>query len=93
METQEPKQNMESIKFEITINKIKESFSNAVDKILKDDYGNPVKKAVEEAINSKQGEIKKVVDEIIVSAISDPLFKEKIAQAVISKMVESALRK
>lgn len=84
---------MESIKLEITIEQIQNSFKNGVEKLLKDDYGNPVKKALEEAINAKQGEIKKVVDEIIVSAISNPDFKEKIAQAVISKMVESALRK
>jgi hypothetical protein len=84
---------MENITIEITEEQIRNSFKLGVEKLLKDDYGNPVKKALEEAINSKQGEIKKVVDEIIVSAISDPEFKEKIAQAVISKMVESALRK
>lgn len=84
---------MENITVEITIEQIQNAFKNGVEKLLKDDYGNPVKKALEEAVSSKQGEIKKVVDEIIVSAISDPSFKEKIAQAVISKMVESALRK
>jgi hypothetical protein len=84
---------MENITIEITEEQIRNSFKLGVEKLLKDDYGNPVKKALEEALNSKQGEIKKVVDEIIVSAISDPEFKEKIAQAVISKMVESALRK
>lgn len=84
---------MENITIEITEEQIRNSFKLAAEKILKDDYGNPVKKAMEEAIANKQGEIKKVVDEIIVSAISDPEFKEKIAQAVISKMVESALRK
>jgi hypothetical protein len=84
---------MENITIEITEEQIRNSFKLGVEKLLKDDYGNPVKKALEEAINSKQGEIKKVVDEIIVSAIRDPEFKEKIAQAVISKMVESALRK
>ncbi len=84
---------MENITVEITEQKLREAFELAVSKVLKDDYGNPVKKAFEEAISAKQGEIKKVVDEIIVSAIADPAFKSRIADAVISKMVESALKK
>lgn len=84
---------MEQISVEITKQQIQESFKTSVDKILKDDYNNPIKKALEQALTEKQGEIKKVVDEIIASAINDPAFKERIASAVISKMVESALRK
>lgn len=85
--------NTENITLEITREQIQNAFKLGVEKLLKDDYGNPVRKALEEAINSKQGEIKKVVDEIVSSAICDSEFKDKIASAVIAKMVESALRK
>jgi hypothetical protein len=84
---------MENITVQVSIEKIQQSFAESVNKILKDDYNNPIKKAFDAAINEKSGEIKKVVDEIIVSAISDPAFKAKIADAVISKMVESAIKR
>jgi hypothetical protein len=81
------------ITLEVTQQQLQEAFKIQVEKILKDDYSNPVKKAFEQALTEKQGEIKKVVDEIIMQALSDPSFKERIAQTVISKMVESAMRK
>lgn len=83
---------METIKVEITEEKIRNAMELSLDKILKSDYDNPVKKAMDAAINDKQGEIKKVVDEIITAAISSPDFKTRIADAVISRMVESALK-
>lgn len=84
---------MENITIEVTKEQIQQAFQLHVQKILKDDYGSPIKKALEDAVKEKEGAIKKVVDEIIVAAISDPEFKEKIASAVISRMVESAIRK
>lgn len=84
---------MENLTIEITGQQIKDCFELQVGKILKDDYGNPIRRALEDAVKSKEGEIKKVVDEIIATAINDPQFKDRISQAVISRMVESALKK
>jgi hypothetical protein len=84
---------MESITLTITEERIRSAMEESISKILKSDYGNPVKDAVEAAIKDKQGEIKKVIDQIIVDAINDPEFKRRIADSVISKMVESALKK
>lgn len=84
---------METIKVEITKDQIQKAFELAAAKVLTNDYGNPVREAMEKSIKEKEGEIKKVVDEIIVEAISNADFKERIAQAVIARMVESALKR
>lgn len=85
---------MENITVEITIEQIQKAFSLAAEKyLLKDSYDNPIKNAFERSIKEKEGDIKKIVDEIIVAAISSPSFKEKISDTVISKIGSIGIKK
>lgn len=73
------------IEIKLSEERVRRAFENAADNILKSEYGNPIREAMEKSIKEKEGEIKKVVDEIISAAISDPSFKERIANAVINR--------
>ena len=81
---------METIKIEITEEQIRAGIEKSFSEALKNTYGNPVKDAVEASIKSNEGAIKKIVDEVIVAAITNPEFKTKISDIVIQRMVESA---
>ena len=84
---------MENIKIEIGADKIQEAFNLAAAEVFESSYSNPVKDLLTKAINEQEGAIKKIVDEIIVEAISKAEFKTKIADAVIKNMVDAAIRK
>ena len=84
---------METITIEIGIEKMKAAIGSLVEEVFKSSYNNPVKNAIEAAVKEKEGAIKKVVDEIIVDAISNPEFKKQIADNVIQRMVESAIKR
>lgn len=84
---------MENTTIEITQQQIETALSLALTKALNDSYDSPVRKAVEAAIKEKEGVIKKVVDDIIVQAVSNPEFKNRIADAVLAQMVNSALKR
>ena len=84
---------MESIQVEISIEKLKVGLEKAVDEVFKCSYNNPVTKLLEDAIKAKDGQIKLLFDDIISKALDNPEFKEKISQTVISRLVESALKR
>lgn len=84
---------MENLTVEITAEQIDTALRAAFAKSLTDSYDSPVREAVDAAIKEKEGAIKKVVDEIIVEAISNPEFKNRIADVVLAKMVETAIKK
>lgn len=83
---------METIKIEINLEKLKNVIEHNVESILKNDYSNPVKTAIEAAIKEQDGPIKALVTEVIANAVSNPEFKEKISAAVIARMIEGALK-
>lgn len=84
---------MEDIKLTVTQEQIQKAMEAAMVKALSDSYDSPVRKAVEESIKNADGLIKKAVNEIIGAAISDPEFKSRIADVVLTQMVASALKK
>ena len=84
---------MEDIVINLTTEKIQNGISAALDELLKSSYSNPVKTLVEKALKDQEGEIKKVVDAIIVEAISNPEFKTRMSDMVIQRLVEAALKK
>lgn len=84
---------METITVNITDEMIRVGIEKCITEALKNSYSNPVNDAVNASIKESGGAIKKVVDEIIVSAVTSAEFKTKIADIVIAKMVESSLKK
>jgi len=84
---------METLKFEITIQQIETALTAAFPKVLADSYDSPIRKCVEAAVKEKEGAIKKVVDEIITEAITNPAFKTRIADVVLAQMVNAAIKK
>jgi hypothetical protein len=83
----------ENIKIEIGMDKIREALKIATDEIFKSSYNNPIKDLIEKSIKEKEGEIKSIVDSIIIQAIGDPEFKTQMADAVITSLVKRALDK
>ena len=59
---------------------------------LSDSYDNPLKDAVDEAIKSKEGIIKKLVNEILENVLTDPKFKEELGKKVMSAIVQKGLK-
>lgn len=84
---------MENIVIEIGLDKIKAGFEKSAEELFKSSYSNPIQKLLEESIKSKEGQIKLLVDEIIAGVIGTPVFKEKMTEVIMSRMIESALRK
>lgn len=84
---------MENIIITIENSKVKEAFEEAAKELFKSSYNNPVKDLLEKSVKEKEGEIKKIVDEIVIEAIGNPEFKSKIADAVINSLVQSALKR
>jgi hypothetical protein len=83
----------EGITVEIGFDKIKIALEKAAGEMFKSSYSNPVSDLLKKCIEDKQGEVKKIVDEIIVSSINSPDFKTKMADVIIQRMVEAALKK
>jgi uncharacterized protein YllA (UPF0747 family) len=84
---------METIQITLTEDQIRSGIEKSINDALKESYRNPIKEAVEKAIKENEGAIKKVVDEIIVNAVTNPEFKAKMSDIVLQRLVESALRK
>lgn len=84
---------MENLTVTITGDKIKQALDNAANELFKSSYSNPIKDLLEKAVKEQEGKIKEIVDEIIAASISNPEFKEKISQVVITRIVEAALTK
>jgi hypothetical protein len=84
---------MEAIKVEISEEKLRIGLEKAIDELFKSSYSNPINDILKKCVNEKEGEIKKIIDAIIVQAIGSPDFKTKMSDLVIQRMVESALKK
>lgn len=82
---------MPEITITIPIERVQQAFKDAADEVFKSTYSNPVKDLLEEAVKDKSGEFKKVVDEIISAALTDPEFKKQVADTVIQRMVKAAM--
>jgi len=59
---------------------------------LSSSYDNPLKDAVDEAIKSKEGIIKKLVNNIFDKLLTDENFKEEIGSRVITAVIQKGLR-
>lgn len=84
---------MTDISINLSEELIRTGIETAMKEALKSSYSNPVSKIVDKALNDQAGEIKKIVDQIIVDAISNPEFKSKMSDMVIQRLVEMALKK
>lgn len=83
----------DTIKLEIGFDKIQIALEKAADDLFKNSYDNPIRDILKKSIQEKEGEVKKIVDEIVVSSINSPDFKAKIADVIIQRMVEASLKK
>ena len=83
----------QAITVTIPFDKVRTALEKAADEMFKSSYGNPVSDLLKKCIEEKTGEVKKIVDEIVISSINDPKFKEKMADVVIQRMVEGALKR
>lgn len=77
---------------EITKARILELVPKFLNEILEADYSNPVKDAVKEAITENEGQIKKLVNEVISESLTTPEFKNELSKQVIAKILERGLR-
>lgn len=84
---------MEKMTFEITMDKLQEVILKHFTEVSNSSYSNPIRKAVEDAINAQQGIIRQCVDDVIKQSLLDPSFKEKLGEVVMGKMFESAFKK
>ena len=82
-----------SVKIEIGFDKIKIALEKASDELFKNSYNNPILDLLKKCIEEKGGEVKRIVDEIIIESINSPDFKTKMADVIIQRMVEGALKK
>lgn len=81
-----------TITMELVKTIVEESLPKMIQDSLVDKYDSPLKKAVDQIIKDKEGEINILVKEIVAGVFTDPVFKTKVADAVIAKLVASALR-
>lgn len=84
---------MENFIVTFTPEEIQKGLDIAAQELFKNSYSNPIKKLVEAAVDEKSSELRKVVDSIITEAITNPEFKTQMTNAVMSKIVEAAIRK
>lgn len=84
---------MESITIEITLAKLQDAVQKNVEDVLKSGYNNPLRKAIENALNEKQGIFKTFVDDLITETLMNPEFKTQLGSIMMQEMVKSAMRK
>ena len=77
----------------ISFDKIRIALERAADDMFKTSYGNPISELLKKCIEEKEGDVKKIVNEIIISSINNSDFKTKMGDVVLQKMVEGALKK
>jgi hypothetical protein len=70
---------------------IEANLPKLVEEALANKYDSPLKKAVDEAVKSNEGVISKFVNEIVTTALSDPDFKKRVGDAVITKVLTAGL--
>jgi len=80
----------------ITEEKIKEVIKEKlpqwfVDK-LGSNYDNPLKDAIEEAIQEKEGVIKKMVRDILIDILENKEFREELGRNVLEKIITKGLK-
>lgn len=83
---------MEDITIKITLPQVKAALEQAADNLFKSSYSNPIADLLKKCIEEKESDVKKIVNEIITNSINSPEFKLKMADIIIQKMVEGALK-
>lgn len=78
---------------ELKYDRLQQAVNDAVENILKNSYGNPIKEAVEKAIKEKGNEVEILVKQLIADSLTNPDFKTKLGEVVMGKMFESAFKK
>ena len=76
----------------ITKERILELIPKFFEEVLKSDYSNPIKEAVEESLKEKDGEIKKMVNEVITEVLATKEFKDQITTKVVGEIIRKGLR-
>ena len=84
---------MSEITITIPEEKLREAISKGIDNVLKSDYGNPVREIIEKSIKDQNGPIKAFVDQLVLDAVTNPDFKERMSSVVVNKLVEAALKR
>ncbi len=84
---------MQEIEVKIGEDKIRLGVETAINELFKSSYSNPIQKILEQSIKEQEGKLKEIIDSIIVDAIGNPEFREKMANIVLQKIVDAALKK
>jgi hypothetical protein len=84
---------MEDITVTIPGEKLQEALVKAAEDVFKSSYDSPIQKMMKAAITEREGQIKKLVDDIISEALSNADFKARMGDIVLRSMIESALNK
>lgn len=84
---------MENLKIEIDGTKLQAALKKQLEDVCSSSYDSPVRKVIQEALKEQEGAIKKLVDEIISTAIGTEEFKKQMSDMVIGKLIEVALKK
>lgn len=72
---------------------VEQNLPKILTEALLDKYDSPLKKAVEEAVKEKTGVINVMVNEILSEAFTNPKFKEKLSDMVLSNLINKAINR
>lgn len=84
---------MEDVTVTIPGVKLQEALIKSAEEVFKSTYDSPIQKLMKAAIADREGQIKKLVDDVISDALSNADFKARMGDIVLRSMIESALNK
>lgn len=76
----------------ITKERILELIPKFFDDVLKSEYSNPIKSAVEAAVKSQESHITKMVNDVIAECLTTPEFEAELKRQVIGRILTKALK-
>jgi len=84
---------MEDVTVTIPGAKLQEALIKSAEDVFKSTYDSPIQKVMKAAIADKEGQIRKLIDDIISDALSSADFKTRMGDIILRSMIESALNK
>ena len=83
---------MESIKLEVTEEKLKEALASAVEEVFKSSYRNPMVDMLTNLLKEKENILKEFLNGVITEVISKPEFREKMGDMVMQGIITKSLK-
>lgn len=83
----------EKLILELDFEKVKKALTLQFEAVCSATYDSPIRRAIEASMKENEGAIKKMIDAIIEKALSTDDFKEQVSKIVMTRLVESALKK